>query len=165
MDVIYLDNAATSWPKPPEVGAAMARFLERDAGNPGRGGHRMARAAGDVVERVRIKLAQRVGARDSRRLIMTHGCTDAVNMAIHGVVRAAQRCPKTSNPHVVTTVTEHNAVLRTLGCHAKSGDIDLDIVSCDEVGYIDPARFLDACRPSTVLACVTHASNVLGTIQ
>jgi len=164
--LIYLDNAATSWPKPDSVGEAMVHFLTHQAGNPGRGGHRLAREASQVLDTARDKLASLVNAPCPQRMILTHGCTDALNLAIHGVLRADMRtrCPSTK-PHVVTTTIEHNAVLRTLHCYATSDLITMTIVPCDENGYVHADTLIDACTDCTVLMTLSHASNVLGTIQ
>ncbi len=164
--LIYLDNAATSWPKPDSVGEAMVHFLTHQAGNPGRGGHKLAREASQVLDTARDKLASLVNAPCPQRMILTHGCTDALNLAIHGVLRADMRtrCPSTK-PHVVTTTIEHNAVLRTLHCYATSDLITMTIVPCDEKGYVHADTLIDACTDCTVLMTLSHASNVLGTIQ
>lgn len=164
--ITYLDNAATSWPKPDAVGEAMVNFLKHHAGNPGRGGHRLARDASLVLEEARNRLARLVNAPCPQRMILTHGCTDALNLAIHGVLRADMRtrCPSTK-PHVVTTAIEHNAVLRTLHCYATSDMITMSVVECDELGYVSAERLLEACNDCTVLVTLSHASNVLGTIQ
>ncbi len=169
--IIYLDNGATSWPKPACVGEAMVEFLNHRAGNPGRGGHYLAREAVAVVEQARHALAALIEAPCDRRIVLTHGCTDAVNMAIHGVIRAFHRrqpessdgeCPR---PHIVTTAIEHNAVLRTLHCYATSRQIELDIVPCDADGEVSPAAVAAVMRPDTLMLAISHSSNVLGTIQ
>lgn len=164
--LIYLDNAATSWPKPDAVGEAMVHFLTHKAGNPGRGGHRLAREASQVLEEARMKLANLVHAPCPQRMILSHGCTDALNLAIHGVLRAdmRNRCDD-SKPHVVTTAIEHNAVLRTLHCYATSDLITMTVVPCDEQGYVHAEALIEACTDCTVLMTLSHASNVLGTIQ
>ncbi|MFK7883028.1 MAG: aminotransferase class V-fold PLP-dependent enzyme [Phycisphaerales bacterium] len=164
-ELMYLDNAATSWPKPPEVALAMCDFLSRHAGNPGRGGHRMARDAASVVERSRSKLAEIINASSAKRVVLTHGCTDSINLAVHGVVRGAMRACSDTKPHAVMTTIEHNAVLRTLSCYAKDGLIDATVVPCDGQGRIDPAEFAAAVNERTIVACLSHASNALGTIQ
>ena len=163
--LIYLDNAATSWPKPPEVAGAMTRFLADKAGNPGRGGHRLSRDAGDVVEHARDRLAALINAPCPRRVVLTHGCTDSLNLAIHGVLRGALRGKCADKPHVVVTTIEHNAVLRTAHCYDADRVIDLTVVPCDEVGRVDPERVAGACNERTLLVCVSHASNAVGTIQ
>ncbi len=164
--ITYLDNAATSWPKPEAVGEAMVDFLRHRAGNPGRGGHTLAREASLVLEDARHKLAKLVNAPCPQRMILTHGCTDALNLAIHGVLKADMRtrCPSTK-PHVVTTAIEHNAVLRTLHCYATSDLITMSVVECDERGYVSAERLIEECNDCTVLITLSHASNVLGTIQ
>src|SRR5690606_33642183 len=156
--MIYLDNAATSFPKPPQVAEAMARFLAEDAANPGRAGHRMAVRAEHMLDEVRLKLARLVNADDPRRMIFTLNCTDALNIAIKGVL---------SGPggHVVTTVLEHNSVSRPLQALADAGHIELTRVGCGAEGFVDPADVRRAMRRSTRLIVMTHASNVLGTLQ
>lgn len=164
--LIYLDNAATSWPKPDSVGEAMVDFLTHRAGNPGRGGHRLAREASAVLDDARNRLAALVNAPAPQRMILTHGCTDALNLAIHGVLRAdmRNRCDG-SKPHVVTTAIEHNAVLRTLHCYATSDLITMTVVPCDAQGFVHADTLIEACTDCTVLMTLSHASNVLGTIQ
>jgi len=162
---IYLDNAATSWPKPPGVGRAMGEFLETSAGNPGRGGHVLSRRAADVIDAARVELADRIGAVEPRRVVLTHGCTDAVNIAIHGVLGARMRCDPDTTPSVVMSAVEHNAVVRTCYCYANEGAIDLRLIPCDGRGRVDPAEMLAACTDRTALVCLGHASNAIGTIQ
>jgi cysteine desulfurase family protein len=162
---LYLDNAATSWPKTPCVGEAMVDFLDTKAGNPGRGGHKLSRAAGDVVEEARFKIARLINAPSPSRVVLTHGCTDALNLAIHGVIRASQRAGCDGPIRVVTSVVEHNAVLRTLHCYASDNKIELVFVDCDKQGRVDPSDVAKACSDCTALVCLTHASNAVGTIQ
>ena len=164
-DFVYLDNAATSWPKPPCVSRAMVEFLETSAGNPGRGGHMLARAASATIEQARALLAELINAECDSRVVLTHGCTDAVNLAIHGIFRGAMCQSCGGLPHVVASAIEHNAVLRTLHGYEEDGLITLDLIHCGIDGLIDPGEFLAACGEKTVLACLSHASNVLGTIQ
>lgn len=164
-DLIYLDNAATSFPKHPDVARAMTDFLEHSAGNPGRGGHTLSRRAGDLVEEARHAIARSINAPCAARVVLTHGCTDALNLAIHGVIRAAVRHGAPTPIPVVTTALEHNAVLRTLHCYATDNLVALTIVQPDEHGYTHPESIASACTESTRLVCVTHASNAMGTIQ
>jgi cysteine desulfurase/selenocysteine lyase len=164
-EMIYLDNAATSWPKNACVSEAMIDFLAHKAGNPGRGGHVLARAAADTIDEVRLKIAKLINSPCHTRVVLTHGCTDSLNMAIHGVIRAAQRAGCKQPLRVVTTVLEHNAVLRTLHCYASDNKIELVLVDCNEVGLIEPSELAKACTPCTALVCLTHASNAMGTIQ
>ena len=104
--MIYLDNAATSFPKPACVARAMADALTQCGANPGRAGHRLALAAGRIVEGCREDLAAMLGETDATRVAFACNATDALNMAIHGVLRTGD--------HVVTTLLEHNSVLRPL---------------------------------------------------
>jgi cysteine desulfurase/selenocysteine lyase len=156
--MIYLDNAATSFPKPAEVTDAMVRFAAEDAGNPGRGGHRMAVRAEQMLDDVRQKVARLVNAPDPRRIVFTLNCTDALNIAIKGVLAAG-------GGHAVTTVLEHNSVSRPLQRLANAGHIELTRVGCDAEGFVDPDDVRRAMRADTRLVVMTHASNVLGTLQ
>ena len=125
--MIYLDNAATSFPKAPGVGEACARFIANDAANPGRAGHRMAVAAEEMLDNLRLKLARLVNAPDHRRMVFTLNGTDALNIGIKGVVfsrwaeRAAVSGGGEGRPHVVTSVLEHNSVSRPLQALADAG--------------------------------------------
>lgn len=155
--LVYLDNASTSWPKPAEVSAEMVRFLAEDAANPGRGDHRMAVAAGRMIERVRGQLTRLFDAERPERTILCASCTDALNMAIKGVLREGD--------HVVTTQLEHNSVARPLRKMADAGFISVDWVGVSGAGYVDPDAVARAMRPGTRLVAINHASNVTGLIQ
>jgi cysteine desulfurase family protein len=162
--MIYLDNAATSFPKAPGVGEAAANFIANDAANPGRAGHRMAVAAEEMLDRVRLKLARMVNAPTHERMVFTLNGTDALNIAIKGVINECVT-NNGSKPHVITTVLEHNSVSRPLQSMFEAGKIDLSRVDCDDAGLIDPANMKAAITPTTKLIVATHASNVIGTIQ
>jgi len=156
--VIYFDNAATSWPKPPVVAEAMVKFLAEDAANPGRAGHRMAVATERMLDRVRKQLADLVGGTDFHRMVFTMNGTDALNIAIKGLLRAGD--------HVVTTALEHNSVSRPLQAMADSGFITLTRVGYSPAtGVIDVDEVRRAIGSKTRMVAMTHASNVLGTIQ
>ncbi len=159
--VIYFDNAATSFPKAPGVAEAMTRFLAEDAANPGRAGHRMAVAAEQMLDDTRLKLTRLFEGTDHNRMVFTLNCTDALNMAIKGVLSPGSGTPS----HVITTVLEHNSVSRPLQAMADAGGIELTRVPCDTQGWIDPEDIRKAITTRTRLIVVTHASNVLGTIQ
>lgn len=154
---IYLDNAATSWPKPPQVGEAMVRFLAEDAGNPGRSGHHMAVAAQRMIEQLRSRMAGLFGADDADRVVFTLNATDAINMAIKGVVQPGD--------HVITTVLEHNSVSRPLQAMADAGFITLTRLPLADGGFVDPDAVRAAVTPKTRLIACTQCSNVIGTIQ
>ena len=155
--MIYLDNAATSFPKPACVVRAMADALTRCGANPGRAGHRLALAAGRIVEGCREDLAAMLGETDATRVAFACNATDALNMAIHGVLRTGD--------HVVTTLLEHNSVLRPLSELSRSGAITLTIVPPDAGGMIRAEDVERALTPRTRLVALTHMSNVLGAAQ
>ncbi len=161
--MIYFDNAATSFPKAPGVADAMAKFIANDAANPGRAGHRMAVAAERMLDDARLRLTKYFRGRDPHRMVFAMNCTDALNMAIKGVVPT--KMPSGNVPHVITSVLEHNSVSRPLQAMADDRRITLTRVSCDEAGFLDPDDFRKAITPDTVLIVITHSSNVLGTIQ
>ena len=153
--MIYLDNAATSWPKPPEVVRAMAEYLERDGGNPGRSGHRLSIQAGRTVYAAREALAELFHARDPLRIVFTLNVTQAINTVLRGLL-----C---SGDHVVTTGVEHNAVMRPLRALEKEG-VRLSVVSCAPDGSLDLRELREAVKPGVRLVVATHASNVIGTL-
>jgi len=155
--MIYLDNAATSWPKPTRVLDEMTRFLAEDAGNPGRGGHRLAVAAERVVRDVRARLATLFHADLPDRIIHCSSCTDALNMAFKGLLGPGH--------HVITTALEHNSVSRPLQALADAGVITLTRIASAGDGRIDPDDVRRAIAPATKLIAATHASNVTGLIQ
>jgi cysteine desulfurase/selenocysteine lyase len=153
--MIYLDHAATSWPKPREVIDAMADFLERAGGNPGRAGHRLSIEAGRIVYNARDILAEFFNASDPLRIIFTANATQAINLCLYGILKPGD--------HVITSSIEHNAVMRPLR-DLESRGINLSVIPCHQDGSIDPADIVHAMRPSTRIIAVTHASNVTGTI-
>jgi len=153
--VIYLDHAATSWPKPPEVVAAMADFLERAGGNPGRSGHRLSIAAGRIVYEAREAVAELFHAPDPLRVLFTGNATQAINVALAGLLRPGHR--------VVTTSMEHNAVMRPLRALEKTG-VHVSVVPCDRAGHLDLSAWRAALAEPARLAVVNHASNVTGTL-
>ncbi|NPV08208.1 MAG: aminotransferase class V-fold PLP-dependent enzyme [Anaerolineae bacterium] len=155
MPVIYLDNAATSWPKPPEVTRAMCDFLERTGGNPGRSGHSLSIAAGRVLYGVREQVAELFGVSDPLRVIFTLNATHALNLALKGLLHPGDG--------VVTTGMEHNAVMRPLRRLEGEG-VHLTVVPCRRDGTLDPAAVEEALRPDTKLIAMNHASNVVGTL-
>ncbi len=154
--MIYLDNAATSFPKPEAVYQALDRFARTSLANPGRAGHRMAIAAEQMLDATRHALNQFFGGAAPERWIFTLNCTDGLNLAIKGIVQAGD--------HVVTTDLEHNSISRPLRALEKAGVIALTRVG-SEAGYVDPEAIRRAITPRTSLVAMTHASNVLGTVQ
>jgi cysteine desulfurase family protein len=154
---IYLDNAATSWPKPPAVYDAADRYLRLVGAPNGRSGYREALESNRIVERAREGVARLLGARDPKRVVFGFSGTDVLNLAIRGVVRPGD--------HVVTTVCDHNSVLRPLTALRENLDVDVSYVPCDAQGFISPDDVRAALRPNTRLAAIIHASNVTGAIQ
>ncbi len=152
--MIYLDNAATSWPKAPGVTDAITRFMTDIGANPGRSGHRLSIEAARMVATVREQVAELLGAPDPLHVVFTLNVTHAINVALHSLLRPGN--------HVVTTSVEHNSMLRPLTALTKNG-VEFTAVSCAPDGSLDPASIQAAIRPETVMIALTHASNVLGT--
>ncbi len=154
---IYLDNAATSWPKPEAVYAAIDHY-QRHLGAPaGRSGYAEAIEVNQAIEVARRRAATLLSVRDPKQVIFTAGGTDSLNLAIHGLLRAED--------HVVTTVIEHNSVLRPLRAAEDAGQVTVTRVECDREGLVDPLAVRAALRPNTRLVAISHASNVTGAIQ
>jgi len=154
--MIYLDNAATSFPKPEPVYQALDRFARTSLANPGRAGHRMAVAAERTLDAARHALNQFFHGEAPERWIFTLNCTDGLNLAIKGIIQAGD--------HVVTTDLEHNSISRPLQALEKAGVISLTRVASVD-GYVDPGAIRAAITSKTSLVALTHASNVLGTVQ
>jgi selenocysteine lyase/cysteine desulfurase len=155
--VIYLDHAATSFPKAPGVAEECARFLREDAGNPGRGAHTLAGRALDALERGRQGLALLVGAPDARRLALTSGATEALNVALHGVLSPGDR--------VLIGPEAHNSVLRPLRVLEGRLGLQIEEVATDDDLRWDLADLETKLREETALVAVAHGSNVTGAVQ
>lgn len=153
--MIYLDNAATTFPKPVSVTEAVTECMEHWCANPGRAGHMPAMKSGEAVYDARREAAEFIGGK-SDEIIFTSNCTDALNMALHGTLKAGD--------HVVTTMMEHNSVLRPLNELRKHG-VETTIVRCSKEGYLTRDAIRAACRKNTRLIVCTAASNVTGTIM
>lgn len=154
---VYFDNAATSNPKPPAVAKAMLQALEQFNANPGRSGHSAALRAAHCVYETRKGLAEFIGAEDSACVSFQFNCTDALNLAIKGSLKRGA--------HVVSTMLEHNSVLRPLSELSCRGEISLTLVSPRPDGLVHPEDIARSLRGSSRLIAVTHASNVTGAIQ
>jgi cysteine desulfurase family protein len=153
---LYLDNAATSFPKPEPVCAAVDRTMRHGAANPGRGGYRLSLEAGRTVLAARTAAARLVGMPDPARIVFVANATEALNLALFGVLDPGDR--------VVTTGMEHNAVVRPLRALAERG-VEVVKVPADRTGFVPPAELRRACTPGTRLLVMTHCSNVTGTLQ
>lgn len=155
----YLDNGATSFPKPESVYVAMDTFYRRHGVNPGRSGADAAIEAGSVIDETRKELNAFFGnpSPDHNRLIFTANATDSLNTIIQGLVRPGD--------HVVSTCIEHNSVLRPLHELRNRGIIEFDLTPFDGDGFVDPDEVAARIRPGTRLVIVNHGSNVIGAVQ
>ena len=154
---IYLDNAATSHPKPDCVPEAVARALTEENANPGRSGHPAALRAGRRVLKTREAVAKLLGAESPLNVVFAFNCTDALNLAIKGTLKRGD--------HVIVSQLEHNSVLRVVSELARRGRIRLTILPPRPDGFVDPGDVRAALRSDTALIVCTHASNVTGAIQ
>jgi len=153
----YLDNAATTFPKPREVLLQMTEIYSRLGVSPGRGGYDLAVEAGDFVEQTRCKVANFFGAADPQRVIFTANATDALNLLIQGALQPGD--------HAIATRLEHNSVLRPLEHLRQQGFLEYDLVPFNGDGFIDPDDVIARMHANTRLVILTHASNVIGTVQ
>ena len=156
-NLIYLDNGATSFPKPEEVYAYMDHFYRNYGVNPGRSGYDLCMEVGEVVENTRKQLMQLFNGNDPNRLCFSYNSTDALNLIIAGMLEKGD--------HAITTTIEHNSVIRPLYHLAKFNGVEVDHVPFDSKGFVDPDDFLGKFKKNTKLVIVNHASNVIGTIQ
>ncbi|MBK8572011.1 MAG: aminotransferase class V-fold PLP-dependent enzyme [Holophagaceae bacterium] len=154
--MIYLDNGATSFPKPQVVYERMDTFYRSAGVNPGRSGFDLCLEAGALVDDTRHLLCDFFGGTDPNRLVFSYNSTDALNLAIWGSLQPGD--------HIVTTHVEHNATLRPLWKLEQEGS-PVDWVDFDETGYVDPAEIIRRFRPDTKACVMNHASNVIGTVQ
>lgn len=154
--MIYLDNAATSYPKPPTVIDAVNRCLREHGANPGRSGHKMAVNASRIIYSARESIACLFNIADSSDVIFTPNATDALNLAIKGLAKPGD--------HIVTTMIEHNSVTRPLTWLQQQWQIEVTKVSCSSDGSLDLVELERAIKPNTALMIINHASNVIGNI-
>lgn len=154
---LYLDNAATSWPKPPGVVDAVVHYLRDVGANPGRAGHARAADAGRLVLGARLAVARLFGVRDPMRVIFGPNATWGLNLAIQGLLQPGD--------HVVTTSVEHNSVLRPLRWLERERGVGVTVVPASATGVVDVQRLADALTERTALVVVCHASNVCGAVQ
>ena len=153
---IYLDNAATSWPKPETVYAAVDQYSRENGAPAGRGVYTEAAFVERQVDRCRQQLARLINADYANNIVFTGNGTDSLNMVIHGWLKRGD--------HVVTSVCEHNSVLRPLRYLEESGLITVTRVNCDEQGFVDLEEIRRAIRNETRLMAIIHVSNVSGLI-
>lgn len=153
---IYLDNAATSYPKPESVYQAVMHAMREVGASPGRGGHRRSLEAGRIMFQAREAAAALFCAPDSSRIIFTHSATEALNMALRGTLAAGD--------HVITSSMEHNSLARPLHLLEKQG-VGLTVVQAGAEGIIDPEDIRRSLTPRTRMIAIGHVSNVSGAIQ
>jgi cysteine desulfurase family protein len=153
--MIYLDNAATSWPKPPGVKEAIVKFIDEIGANPGRSGHRLSIEAARVLFEAREALSLCFNVRDPSRIIFTLNATESINLALKGLLK--------SGDHVITSSMEHNSVMRPLRYLEKKG-VELSIVRCSKQGVLEPEEVEKAIRVNTRMVVLNHASNVTGAL-
>jgi len=155
--LIYLDSGATTFPKPEEVYVAMDQFFRCCGVNPGRSGYDLCMVAGSMVEDTRKLLTEFFNGTDPNRLIFGYNATDALNLAIFGLLKEGD--------HAITSNIEHNSVLRPLFLLYKYGDVEVDHVPFDSQGFVDPDEFARRFKKNTKLVVINHCSNVIGTVQ
>ncbi len=154
--MIYLDNAATTFPKPECVINAVAEFMQKYGGNPGRGGHYLSRLSGEKVLECREELARLIGADSPEQIIFTKNATEAINLAIKGTV--------SSGDEIILSSMEHNSVLRSAVALEQKG-VRVKIARADSSGYVCEESITSLITPKTRLVCIIHASNVVGTVN
>ena len=153
--MIYLDNAATSWPKPLQVKEAMIRYIEKVGANPGRSGHLLSVEAARILYEARETLANLFHVRDPLRIVFTLNATESINLALKGLLKPGN--------HIITSAMEHNSVMRPLRELEKKG-IALSILPCSNKGRLDPKEVGTNIRPNTTMVVLNHASNVTGSL-
>ena len=156
-ELIYLDNSATTFPKPEEVYKFMDTFYRKHGVNPGRSGFDAAIETEEIVMNTRKMLTELFNGDDPNRLTFSYNASDSLNMILQGLAEKGD--------HVVTTYLEHNSVLRPLHHLALGGIIDLTYVKFNEHGYVNPDDIKNAIQPNTKMVVINHSSNVIGTIQ
>jgi len=153
--MIYLDNAATSYPKPKEVGQAMMYFLEKVGASPGRSGHRLSIESGRILYQTRENLAELFNVDDPLRIIFTLNVTEAINLALKGLLRPGDQ--------VITSSMEHNSVMRPLR-ELEKREVEVKVVPCSPQGVLYPVDIERAIKKNTKLIVLNHGSNVIGSL-
>ncbi len=156
-EFIFLDNGATSFPKPEEVYTFMDQFYRKFGVNPGRSGYDLCLETGELVEETRKRMTEFFNGKDSNRLCFSYNSTDALNIIINGLLKKGD--------HAITTTLEHNSVLRPLYHLFKFNGVEVDHIPFNNKGFVDPDDFPKRFKKNTKLVIVNHASNVIGTIQ
>ncbi len=154
---IYMDNAATSFPKPPQVTEAMVHFMEQVGANPGRSRHDQSKEASSIVDGTREKLARLFNVPDPKRIVFTLNATESLNTVIYGWLNPGD--------HVIITQMEHNSVIRPVRHLERTAGVSVSVAPCDRMGVLDIDALKKVIRKDTRLMVLNHASNVCGTIQ
>ena len=155
--LIYLDCAATVWPKPKVILDKMMEVYGRFGVNPGRSGYDMCVVTGNIVEQARARLTKFFGGPNPERLCFAYNASDALNLLINGLVEPGD--------HVVSTTVEHNSVLRPLNHLQRDYGVEVDYVAFAAGGRVGPADIKAAFKRNTKLVVVNHGSNVIGAVQ
>ncbi len=153
--MIYFDNPATSWPKPPQVKEAMVKFMEEVGANPGRSGHSLSIEAARIIYETREALSVLFHGKGSSRIVFTLNATESINLALKGLLKPGN--------HVVTSSMEHNSVMRPLRDLERKG-VELTVAPCFEDGTLDPGEVESRIQSNTKMVVLNHASNVTGTL-
>jgi cysteine desulfurase family protein len=154
--MIYLDNAATTFPKPESTYQYIDKYMRNIAANPGRGSHSMAIKSAEIIFSTREALAELFNIEDPMNIVFTKNCTESINVGIKGFLKKGD--------HVITTSMEHNSVLRPLSKMKEKG-VEVSIVKGDEFGSINPQTIFNNITNKTKMIITTHASNLTGTIM
>ncbi len=155
--MIYLDNAATSYPKPDETHKALLHFVTNVGGNPGRSGHPLSIEAARIIFQAREKLTALINGKESERLIFTSNGTESLNLAILGFVAPRD--------HVITTSLEHNSVMRPLDFLQKRHHVEVSTIACSARGELDLEQLKKSLRKNTRAVIINHGSNIIGSVQ
>jgi cysteine desulfurase family protein len=155
--MIYLDNAATSHPKPKETIEALNNFVQNIGGNPGRSSHRLSLEAARTIFETREKLTKFIGGHDSERLIFTQNGTESLNLAMLGLLQEGD--------HVITTSMEHNSVMRPLTFLRRERGIQFSVAKCSPEGLLDIDNMKSLLKRNTKAVMINHGSNVIGSVQ
>jgi len=157
---IYMDNSATSFPKPDDVTDAMLAFARDCGASAGRGAYAEAKACGQIIATARKRMAKLINAESPERIIFTMNCSEALTIVIRGLLNTA------GHAHAIATAMEHNSVLRPLNALKQQTHLEPQFIPCDpQTGLVDPDDVKRAIRPETKLIACVHVSNVTGTIQ
>jgi len=158
---VYMDNSATSFPKPDAVMAAMVDFARDCGASAGRGAYAEARACEQIIRVCRERVARLINAESPERIVFAMNCSEALSIVIRGLLNAAP-----AGSHAITTAMEHNSVLRPLNALRQQTGLDPEFIACNPAtGLVDPSDISRAIRPTTRLIACVHVSNVTGTIQ